>query len=55
MLDWRTPEAEDIEILKRYTDEANVTSSDASYVNIYLLREKYNIKIAEAEGFLFRK
>ncbi len=55
MLNWRTPEAGDIELIKKYTDEAKMISSDSSPVNIYLLREKYNIKIAEAEGFLFRK
>ena len=55
MLNWRTPTAEDVELLKKYTYEAGMISSDSSPVNIYLLREKYNIKIAEAEGFLFRK
>ncbi len=55
MLNWRTPGIEDMGLLRRYTDDAGFVASDASPVNIYLLREKYNIKIAEEKGFLFRK
>ncbi len=44
-----------MELLGRYASDADAKSSDASPVNIYLLREKYNIKIAEENGFLFRK
>ncbi len=54
MLDWRTPTPGDLPELRRLTGAAGACGSDASAVNIYLLREKYNIKIAFAGGFLFR-
>ena len=55
MLNWRTPQAEDIDLLYQYTEKAGAFSSDASPVNVFLLKEKYNIRIAEQDGFLFRK
>ena len=55
MLDWRTPGTGDIELIRRYMDTYGALTSDCSPVNIFLLREKYNIKIAERDGFLFRK
>ena len=55
MLNWRTPQAEDIDMLYQYTEKAGAFASDTSPVNIFLLKEKYNIRIAEQDGFLFRK
>ena len=55
MLDWRTPTLSDVRLIKDYMDRAGAGASDSSAVNIYLLREKYNIKIAEKDGFLYRK
>ena len=49
------PELGDITLLERYMDDAGAVTSDCAPANIYLLREKYNIKIAEENGFLFRK
>lgn len=55
MMDWRTPGPGDIELIRNYMDGYNAATSDCSPVNIFLLREKYNIRIAEHDGFLFRK
>jgi len=55
MLNWRTPQAEDIGLLYQYTEKAGAFASDTSPANIFLLKEKYNIRIAEQDGFLFRK
>ncbi|MCR4780095.1 MAG: phosphatidylglycerol lysyltransferase domain-containing protein [Ruminiclostridium sp.] len=54
MLDWRTPTPGDIPEMRRLAGKAGARGSDASAVNIYLLREKYNIKAALIGGFLFR-
>ena len=55
MLNWRTPQAEDIGLMYQYMEKTGAISSDTSPVNIFLLKEKYNIRIAEQDGFLFRK
>ena len=55
MIDWRTPTLDDIDMMKEYMMKEGAMGSDSSAVNIYLLREKYNIKIAESDGFLLRK
>ena len=55
MLNWRSPQADDIDLLYQYMEKAGAMASDTSPVNIFLLKEKYNIRIAEQDGFLFRK
>lgn len=55
MLHWRTPQITDIKPLQRYMQEAQMMASDAAPANIFLLRNKYDIKIAESDGFLFRQ
>lgn len=55
MLEWRTPGTGDIRLLERYMSDHKMITSDCTPANIYLLREKYNIRIAEKDGFLFRK
>lgn len=55
MLDWRTPQVEDIPGIREYMERAGMRGSDAAAANLFLLREKYNTKIAEQDGFLFRK
>ena len=55
MLEWRSPELGDIGMIGKYMNDHHMITSDCTAANIYLLREKYNIKIAEKDGFLFRK
>ncbi len=55
MLDWRVPELNDINNIVRIMSDHGMITSDCTAANIYLLREKYNIKIAEKDGFFFRK
>ena len=54
MIDWRVPALEDVRKMRQLSEEAGVMGSDANAVNIYLLREKYNIKIAYVAGALVR-
>ena len=54
MIDWRTPAPEDVPLMQGMVDESGVMGSDANAANIFLLREKYNIKIAEEGGALLR-
>ncbi len=54
MIDWRVPTLEDVQKMRQLSEEAGVMGSDANAVNIYLLREKYNIKIAYVAGALVR-
>ncbi len=54
MIDWRTPTSNDIGEMKRLAGASGAGGSDACPVNIILLREKYNIRIAMQDGFLFR-
>ncbi len=54
MLDWRTPTINDTAEMRRLAGIAGACGSDACPVNIFLLREKYNIRIAMKDGFLFR-
>ncbi len=55
MLDWRAPGLDDIKLLEGCMNDHGMITSDCTPANIYLLREKYNIKIAERDGFFFRK
>ena len=54
MIDWRTPTIADLGEMKRLAGISGAQGSDACPVNIFLLREKYNIKISIEDGFLFR-
>lgn len=54
MLDWKTPEIWDIPEMKKIISLAGAKGSDCSAANIFLLREKYNIRIAFENGFLYR-
>lgn len=54
MLDWRTPTVDDVDEMRKCVSAAGAAGSDCSPVNIFLLKEKYNIKIAFRDGFLFR-
>ncbi len=54
MLKWKIPEIGDIEEIQCIVGRTGAKGSDVSAVNIFLLREKYNIRIAIEEGFLFR-
>lgn len=55
MLNWKIPEKKDIPEMKKAVQQSNCCGSDASALNIYLLRNKYNTEICFCEGFLFRK
>ena len=54
MIDWRTPTLADLPEMRRLIGISGAGASDTSAVNIYLLREKYNIKISFENGMLFR-
>ena len=54
MLDWKRPEIGDIEKIRQIVYRTGEKGSDVSAANIFLLREKYNIRIAIKDGFLFR-
>ena len=54
MLEWRTPTIADMPEMKRIISASGAEGSDACAANIFLLREKYNIKIAYCEGALLR-
>ncbi len=54
MIQWKTPEIEDLPEMRRILKGAGVQGSDTCAANIFLLREKYNIKISIQDGILFR-
>lgn len=54
MIEWRTPELADIPLMREFAGMAGAQGSDACAVNIFLLREKYNIKIAFEDGMFYR-
>lgn len=54
MIEWKTPSVEDIPEMRRLIALSGAAGSDASFANIFLLREKYNIKIAFYEDCLLR-
>ncbi len=54
MLEWRTPTIADVPEMKKLIGSSGAMGSDACAANIFLLREKYNIKIAFCEGALLR-
>ncbi len=51
---WKSPEADDVARIATMNNTKNM-GSDCSAVNIYLLRNKYDIKISFYKGFLLRK
>lgn len=54
-LKWKTPEINDIEWIKNITEDSRCMGSDTSYVNIFLLRNKYDIEISFYKSFLLRR
>ncbi|MBP1585407.1 MAG: DUF2156 domain-containing protein [Lachnospiraceae bacterium] len=54
MIEWKTPELSDVPEMRRLAGESGSQGSDSSAVNIFLLREKYNIRISFCDGMLYR-
>ena len=54
MIDWQKPILTDSEWVYDIVNKSKYSGSDAAFANIFLLRDKYNIKIAEKDGYLFR-
>lgn len=54
MLDWKTPTTEIIPAMQQIVAGTGTIASDACVSNIYLLRNKYDIRVAIKDGFLFR-
>ncbi len=54
MLEFRSPELSDRAAAAKAVADSGYTGSDASFANIFLLRQKYGTQIALQDGFLFR-
>ena len=54
MINFKSPEISDWASATKAVADSGYTGSDASFANIYLLRQKYGTQIALQEGFLFR-
>ena len=54
MINFKSPEISDWAAAAKAVADSGYTGSDASFANIYLLRQKYGTKIALQEGILFR-
>ena len=54
MINFKTPELSDRAAAANAVADSGYTGSDASFANIFLLRQKYGTKIALQGGFLFR-
>ncbi len=54
MLIWKQPVLEDVVKMRHLADLSGMAGCDSSAVNIFLLREKYNTKIAFSSDALFR-
>ncbi|MBR6046018.1 MAG: DUF2156 domain-containing protein [Ruminococcus sp.] len=54
MIEWKKPLPEDLPLMRSLIGQSGAEGSDANAANIFLLREKYNIKIAFAAGSLLR-
>ena len=54
MIEFKAPELSDRAAATKAVADSGYTGSDASFANIFLLRQKYGIQIAMQEGFLFR-
>lgn len=55
MLEWSIPEAEDEDWINSCIAVSGTMASDASFANIYLLRNKYCTKISRYKDFIIRK
>ena len=55
MLEWSIPEAEDEDCINSCIAVSGTMASDASFANIYLLRNKYSTKISRYKDFIIRK
>lgn len=55
MLEWSIPEAEDEDWINNCIAVSGTMASDASFANIYLLRNKYSTKISRYKDFIIRK
>lgn len=54
MLKWKEPELSDIEWIKEAVVKSGEMGSDISFVNMYLLRKKYDIEICRYKDFVVR-
>ena len=54
MIEFEAPELSDRVAVANAVADSGYTGSDASFANIFLLRQKYGTQIAMQEGFLFR-
>lgn len=54
MINFKSPEISDWAAAAKAVADSGYTGSDASFANIFLLRQKYGTQIALQEGFLFR-
>ena len=54
MIEFKAPELSDWVAVANAVADSGYTGSDASFANIFLLRQKYGTQIAMQEGFLFR-
>lgn len=55
MLEWSISEAEDEDWINSCIAVSGTMASDASFANIYLLRNKYSTKISRYKDFIIRK
>ena len=55
MLEWAIPEAEDEDWINSCIAVSGTMASDASFANIYLIRNKYSTKISPNKDFIIRK
>lgn len=55
MLEWSIPDAEDEDWINSCIAVSGTMASDASFANIYLLRNKYSTKISRYKDFIIRK
>lgn len=54
MINFKTPELSDRTAVAKAVADSGYTGSDASFANIFLLRQKYGTQIALQDGVLFR-
>ena len=54
MIEFKAPELSDRAAAIKAVADSGYTGSDASFANIFLLRQKYGTQIAMQDGFLFR-
>ena len=54
MINFKAPELSDRAAAANAVTDSGYTGSDASFANIFLLRQKYGTQIALQDGFLFR-